>query len=204
MIGLLVTEKLLLKLEVNLTTESIGYDYGIAMLKRFLAEHNLNHIVVDIPQERTFSVLDARGEFAIDDPATNVNTLWGNGIDADLVTPYIFSDKSKWGNATEHDEVKIFFLQIGRQLFVNYLQSQVLAKGWIMWSDAKIDKCAYGMWNLGLVTAFGHSVPKATIPLFWASWPVSLHRKKIDLDFYTSKEGAPNCPASRFGAHTRR
>ncbi|MNF76111.1 hypothetical protein D3C84_582130 [compost metagenome] len=78
------------------------------------------------------------------------------------------------------DYVREFCSSIGRQLWVNYCIRMGELKGWDMWADQKLDNCALGMHGLGLTHAFGHSVPKASLPLLWGSGPVQWNGKTIN------------------------
>lgn len=39
------------------------------------------------------------------------------------------------------------------------------AQGWHEWADEKRERCCFGMNGLGLTHTFGHSIPKASLPL---------------------------------------
>lgn len=78
-----------------------------------------------------------------------------------------FSDSTIWQTTEKQNEAIAFCRKIGTQLFEHYINDQVKNKGWSKWSKRRIDQCAFGKNYLGLALAFAHTVPKASLPLFW-------------------------------------
>jgi hypothetical protein len=73
-----------------------------------------------------------------------------------------------------------FCKAVGLQLFRNYVQQMCDTKGWTMWPAEKLAHAAMGMHGLALAHAFSHSIPKASLPLFWATGEVKLNGKTVN------------------------
>lgn len=87
----------------------------------------------------------------------------------------LFENTNVW-RSKEPAAIALNFVRvIGCHLFAQYLQSQSEP-----WPEAKIERCAMGMFGMGLAFAFTHSVPKATIPLFWAGDKVKFQGRTIN------------------------
>lgn len=159
---------------------AVGCDYGISLLKRFISENNLKNIEIYVSENKIVNVLSEAGQLEIASQNTSLEKLWESGIPDGMVTPSLYVNCMVWGSQEKTASAREFCRKVGRQLFFNYLEAQVRKRKWTMWPEVKIDKCAHGMWGLGLALAFSHSVPKSTIPLFWASGPVSVGNKTIE------------------------
>jgi hypothetical protein len=80
-----------------------------------------------------------------------------------------------WKDKERANKAIHFSKEIGKQLFAQYLLSKDR-----VWPPDKVERCALGMFGMGLAFAFTHSVPKATIPLFWAGGKVQYQGKSIN------------------------
>lgn len=136
---------------------AVTCDYGIDKLNKYLAQNKFNK--VKIGQEYIkFTTLDTSG----------------------FVSPYIFQNDKGW-TEQQNKTAKIFCEKVGRQLWSAYLKKRKqLDQHFDMdrWDDDRITRCAFGMESLGLAFAFAHSVPKATLPLFWANGSINLEVDK--------------------------
>jgi len=94
-----------------------------------------------------------------------------------LVLP-AFQDENIWENPTKRKMAISFCKKIGRQLFENYINHQTKSNEWSKWPEERIDQSALGMQHLGLALAFAHTVPKASLPLFWWKGKVSIKTPK--------------------------
>ena len=83
--------------------------------------------------------------------------------------------RGAWKKESQRIELEKFCREIGGQLFAEYLRQ----KGWI-WPEQKIGASSLGMHGLGLNLAFSHSVPKASLPLLWASGTVKFDGSTIE------------------------
>lgn len=69
-------------------------------------------------------------------------------------------------------EMESLLRQIGAQLWASYLTRKFGSLDSQRWPAARIAECSLGKDGLGLAFAFAHSVPKASLPVFWASGEV--------------------------------
>ncbi|OOE10957.1 hypothetical protein BSR09_06695 [Stutzerimonas degradans] len=165
--------------EVSLTLVfGMSTDYGEAMVRRYLQDEGLNNISVfsASPLELASPTLLAN----IADPAFPIDGLRANGPLAGDIHPFLINSLSSALTPEQCECARSFCSSIGRQLWVNYVTQMGILKGWEMWPDEKLDNCALGMHGLGLAHAFGHSVPKASLPLLWGSGPVQWGGKTIE------------------------
>ncbi|PMY41454.1 hypothetical protein C1Y35_07660 [Pseudomonas sp. GW456-L14] len=156
----------------------VSTDYGMAMVKRYLQDEGLANISV---QSRDTIALASKGLLSnIADPAFDIQALRSSGPVADAIKPHLFESLKACLTPEQCAEADRFLRDIGRQLWRNYLNEMKERKNWDMWSDEKLDNCALGMHGLGLTYAFGHSVPKATLPLLWGSGTVTWGGRTVD------------------------
>ncbi|MGY2409761.1 phosphoribosyltransferase-like protein [Pseudomonas pergaminensis] len=153
-------------------------DYGEAMVRRYLQDEGLNNISIfsASPLELASPTLLTK----IGDPAFPIDGLRANGPMAGDINPFLISSLSSALTPDQCENARLFCNSLGRQLWVNYLTQMKTLKDWDMWPDEKLDNCALGMHGLGLTHAFGHSVPKASLPLLWGSGPVQWGGKTIE------------------------
>jgi hypothetical protein len=93
-----------------------------------------------------------------------------------------FSNRELWGDGVERSKAIAFCRDVGFQLYREYLRSKTEVDGWAEWPEDRIREYALGTRSLGLSIAFAHSVPKASLPLFWAFGKVKLKsrtRRKV-------------------------
>lgn len=80
--------------------------------------------------------------------------------------PYVFEAlRASRMSADDMEKVLDFCKAVGFRLLGDYPQDMVKQKGWTMWPYDKHSHAALGMHGLGLARAFGHSIPKASLPL---------------------------------------
>ncbi|SEQ54973.1 hypothetical protein SAMN03159444_01916 [Pseudomonas sp. NFACC02] len=131
----------------------IGTDYGQAMVRRYLADEGLGNIQIycgKVPPVATQGLLGQ-----IDDSGFDIGALRESGPAAGDITPYLETCLASL-TPMQRNEAIAFCRSIGKQLLRNYLNTQVQTKGWDMWADERLEKCALGMHGLGLTHAFGH------------------------------------------------
>lgn len=155
----------------------IGTDYGQAMVRRYLADEGLGNIQIYCGKVLPVATQRLLGQ--IDDSGFNILALRESGPATGDITPYLETCLASLTPMLRNEAIA-FCLSIGKQLLRNYLNSQVQTKGWDMWADERLEKCSLGMHGLGLTHAFGHSVPKATLPLLWGQGQVTWNGKTID------------------------
>ncbi|WP_445368961.1 phosphoribosyltransferase-like protein [Methylomonas sp. BW4-1] len=99
------------------------------------------------------------------------------------IDPYIFQELHNW-KPEQKQKAQELCKDIGKQLWRLYI-SQKFGNDFDQnkWPTARIELCSLGKDGIGLAFAFTHSVPKATLPIFWARGEVFLnvngHNKKI-------------------------
>jgi hypothetical protein len=157
-----------------------GYatDYGQAMVRRALADLQLGHVLIASAHE--VGVADPALLAQMADPDFDMAALVDAGPQPGHLRPYVFEALRNAGmSAADVQKVREFCQAVGFQLFGNYLQDMCKSKGWGMWPHEKHSHAALGMHGLGLAHAFGHSIPKASLPLFWAGGKVELEGKSV-------------------------
>ncbi|SEM10359.1 hypothetical protein SAMN05518845_11683 [Variovorax sp. YR750] len=156
----------------------IATDYGRALVERFLADKGLSNVEIKSGIE-----LKVVSEDLLEGMRTGKHAsadLWANGPPMEHVSPYFFQQHGI-GHAGKAEQARDFCANVGRQLFVNYIEVMKQRRpDYKDWAEAKLNKCGLGMWSLGLTLAFVHSVPKASLPLLWASGPVEYKSRRLD------------------------
>jgi len=145
-----------------------------ALEQAYLRDAGLNNIVLEASQ----TIRVARQDLLdLLESSADVAAIFAAGPpDQAMIQPhYVEALKSQGMDAVEIRRVQSFCESVGRQLFQKYLHDQERTAGWNLarWPADKVAMCAIGMHGLGMTHAFGHSVPKATLPLFWARGPVT-------------------------------
>lgn len=139
---------------------------GITRLEKFLKDHQLNNIKISFNKTDFIEVLTNTGEEAL-----NKNSFFDQIVSNCPVDPDNHIDRiifrSPWETERKKQQTEAFCRDVGLQLFRNYLD----LKGYI-WDERKIRISGLGMHGLGLSTVFSHSIPKATLPLFWGKGKV--------------------------------
>ena len=144
--------------QVTLRFAVIG-NGGLEHVRQFLAQHGLHNITVSTDSAHLVPMFTPSGLSALRN-----GTLY-DAKDS-LRNPDQDMQRSVfqfWPEPEKQDRARHFCEEIGRQLYANYLASQGKQKP-LRW----IHECALGVRSAALTLAFGHSVPKETLPLFWA------------------------------------
>jgi hypothetical protein len=161
---------------------SVVCDYGEAVLRQYLAANSLPNVQVIVSAAaKTIRVL--RGEHfsvppggsaqaGVRDPRTCEDELRSR------IVPFAFQEDKGWKSPAARDRAMAFCENIGEQLWRSYITKKQFDSA--SWPDERIKRCALGMEGLGLTFAFPHSVPKATLPLFWGRGKVSLGGVSLD------------------------
>lgn len=95
------------------------------------------------------SVAIGVGAGSLDDSGFDIGALRESGPAAGDITPYLETCLASL-TPMQRNEAIAFCRSIGKQLLRNYLNTQVQTKGWDMWADERLEKCALGMHDLGL------------------------------------------------------
>lgn len=154
-----------------LLTYAVACDFGKKRVEDYLACNELNNISLNIAHAYSISVLPNQSCCN----SGSCETI--NNVAFDIVEPHVFLDSQFWGDKLALAKTKC--QEIGCQLWRDYLDKNHKLNSTI-WPDDRITKCGLGMNGLGLSFAFGHSVPKATLPLYWWSGPVAGNNKNIN------------------------
>lgn len=156
----------------------VGTDYGQAIVRRALRDRGLEHVQVECLQ--TIDVTDPALLAQLGDPSFNTATLFDRGPDAAMLRPHAFTALERHGmSAADLQRLVVFCKHVGHQLWGNYLLHMQQTQQWKAWDAQKHANSATGMHGLGLTHAFGHSVPKASLPLFWGAGPVEIGGKRL-------------------------
>lgn len=151
----------------------VATDYGKAIVERFITEQGLQGRFKVISGEMVSVASEALLD-GLRSGGVALQAVRDVGPPPKELDPFIVHGVSADSALSEHEraEAVAFCRVVGRQLFESYLRG-MQAGGWRPWSHDKIDACALGMNGLGMAHAFAHSVPKATLPLIWASGEVT-------------------------------
>lgn len=145
---------------------------GGEILKQFLAENGINNVQINKSDDEVIT-LTPLGVQALRE---------GNLFDEDkclrqpseYIKAVAFQETLIWGDQERVERAISFCRDVGEQLFRHYL----VAKEWT-WSEKRIRESSLGVRSSALALAFAHSVPKATLPLFWMEGTVKLDNKEI-------------------------
>lgn len=98
-----------------------------------------------------------------------------------LVRPWVFG-RHAHASPEKRQRAQSICQTIGRELWKCYIDKQVAENGWRAtdWPQGRIDRCGLGMDGLGLTVVFGHSIPKASLPLFWAKGSISVGKVNLE------------------------
>jgi hypothetical protein len=139
---------------------------GRQRLQAFLLENGFKTVSVTCSGDGFREVLTTEGQTALLDGA-----FFEPMISNCPANPDVHIDRLAFQGPWYREKIRLrtqeFCRQIGLQLFEHYLKE----KGW-EWPRQKVESASFGMYGLGLNIAFGHSVPKASLPLFWAKGTV--------------------------------
>ena len=157
-------------------------DFGEAMLRQYMVSNALPNIQISVsPAARKVRVLFAP---PVVPSALAGAPSAGGGQSAfqDLlrsrVVPFAFQEDKGWKDAASLLTAKVFCQRVGEQLWRNYIAKKNFDPH--RWPDDRMRLCSLGMEGLGLTLAFPHSVPKASLPLFWARGPVTIDGTSLD------------------------
>jgi hypothetical protein len=152
----------------------VATSFGVARLESFLAANGLSNI--DISPCSQFEVLTTAGQQAWTDKKFFDSTIRNSCVNPDEYFIRVpFQNMAVWKSSEKSLYGMSFCSRVGYQLFRQYLKRRGHE-----WPDLKIQRCGLGMYGMGLAFAFAHSVPKATLPLFWAAGPVDYDGKTIN------------------------
>jgi len=157
---------------------AVGTDYGQALIQRYARDNDLKNVGVWCG--KTVSIAAPGTMEIIQNTSENISDLFESGPRAGMVTPHLIKKAEQSLSPEKLDQLRNFFGVIGRQLFDNYLTRQVRDSNWTMWSEEKRQKSSLGKDNFCLSHAFAHSVPKATLPLFWSYGNVTFNGRSVD------------------------
>lgn len=152
----------------------VATQFGVARLRRFLSNNHLENVEVSAPTEIVIPNLTDAGIAALER---------GELFDGDRLLPrnadqniakVAFRDQTVWKDYAKTDRAIQFCHDVGAQLFGNYLRW----KRWV-WSQDRVGQCGLGMCGLGLALAYSHSVPRASLPLFWMDGDVTIGNRTV-------------------------
>jgi hypothetical protein len=153
-------------------------DFGEAIMRHYMAKNGLPNIQIAVSAAaRKFRVLYG--------PSTRDEAKLGGDDDEAFrsglrsrVVPYAFQDDKGWKDVDSLNRAKAFCENIGGQLWLRYVEKKNFDRE--AWPDSRIKRCALGMEGLGLTFAFPHSVPKASLPIFWARGKIIAYGVSLD------------------------
>ncbi len=156
----------------------VATNMGSEILKQFLAENAINNVQISMADDE-LATLTPLGIRALREGKLfdENKCLW----DASRhIRPVAFREALTWGGQERIERAIRFCRAVGEQLFRHYLAGQQAAKQWRPWHEIRVCQSSLGVCSSGLTLAFAHSVPKATLPLFWMDGRVRLGSKEID------------------------
>jgi hypothetical protein len=157
-------------------------DFGEALMRQYAAANGLPNIqIVTGAAARKFSVLlgDSSPFVASkEERSENDRMKEYRSYLRSKVEPIAFQERMGWKDDTARSRAREFCEVVGEQLWKNYIVKKNLDLN--DWPDERISLCALGMERLGLTFAFSHSVPKASLPVFWSRGKVTFRGVTID------------------------
>lgn len=149
-------------------------DFGEAVLRSYMASNSLPNIQIAVGgAARKIRVLYGAAASPSPDGTNVANEDTFRTQLRSRVVPFAFQEDKGWKDAASKDRAKTFCSNIGEQLWRSYVAKKNFDLS--AWPDDRIRRCALGMEGLGLTFAFPHSVPKASLPVLWASGRVILN-----------------------------
>lgn len=156
----------------------IATDYGTALVNRFLRDKGLTNVRVHSARILTVAAPSVIAQ--LENGEVDFSIVRETGPTGGLL-PHVFSIFEGRGvDATLIRSATDFCKSIGEQLLTHYLGEQQILHGWSPWPVEKVIRASLGMHGLGLTQAFGHSIPKASLPLLWRGGPVTYNNRTID------------------------
>jgi hypothetical protein len=153
----------------------VATNMGSEILKQFLAENGIINVQISKASEEvvTLTPLGIRAlregrlfdeDKCLCDPSSHINAV-------------AFQDTFIWGDHERIERAITFCRGVGEQLFRHYLNAMA---EWQPWPERRVRESSLGVRSSALALAFAHSVPKATLPLFWMEGTVRLGNKEIN------------------------
>ena len=140
---------------------AVATSLGVWRLRHFLANQGLGNMQVGVSETEMIEVLQPAGKRALEEGCFYEDSLANCPRDvAGHIDPVAL--RGNWKNGDQRANFAAFLRDVGGQLFRSYL-----VRTGYQWPEKKVVACELGMHGLGLNLAFGHSVPKASLPLFW-------------------------------------
>lgn len=136
---------------------------GELRLTQFLKDQRLENIRLNIAPEKVFDVLTASGRAAL-----SAGLLYedDSALRNCLRDPHLNIERQAlrgpWKDPSQRDRAAVLIETIGNALFRNYIKMVKYD-----WDDRKIARSSFGMHGFGMTLGFAHSIPKASLPLFW-------------------------------------
>jgi hypothetical protein len=151
----------------------VATNMGTEILKQFLVEKGIISVQISKASDElvTLTPLGIQAlregrlfdeDKCLRDPSNHINAV-------------AFQEILIWGDHERIERAISFCRDVGEQLFRHYLT----AKKW-PWPERRIRESSLGVRSSALALAFAHSVPKATLPLFWMEGTVRLGDKAIN------------------------
>lgn len=165
------------KVEITLAY-GIATDYGKALLGRFLRDKGLENINIWSEEELKVCKPELIDRMAL--PAFDLEQIRTVGPSPGELTIQVLDQMTTQGYSAKDVAVAYAFMtQVGIQLLDQYLMFMRATKGWSEWSEEKRKAASMGMHGLALTHAFGHSIPKAALPMLWGRGEVVVGSKKV-------------------------
>lgn len=156
----------------------VATDYGAALVSRFLQDKGLKSVRVEAANIIKVAPADVLEELR--SGSVDFSSWRESGPAIDLL-PHVFTSFSSRGIEEAQIQIaKQFCATVGGQLFELYIQEQKALHGWTAWPPEKMRRASLGMHGLGMTHAFGHSVPKASLPLLWRGGRIFLDHHAVD------------------------
>lgn len=150
-------------------------DFGEAVLRRYMATNSLLnvHITISAAVRKIRVLLQKPMVLSVNEVLPqNEDKLFREAL-LSRVVPFALQDDKGWKDENARQRARAFCENVGEQLWRAYLTKKNFDLA--SWPEDRIKLCALGMEGLGLTLAFPHSVPKASLPLFWARGKVTLN-----------------------------
>ncbi|HEV7318814.1 MAG TPA: hypothetical protein VGO04_09425 [Ensifer sp.] len=158
---------------------AVGTDYGQALLRRYLDDNELPNVEIHCSDVLQIAQPELLAQMR--DPSFALSSIRDAGPESALLRPHVF--EALKGQGMSHGDVAravAFSKTVGAQLFSNYVDAMKVTAGWSAWAPEKIERASVGMHGLGLTHGFSHSIPKASLPLFWGSGKVQLNGSEVN------------------------
>lgn len=157
----------------------VGTDYGRSIVTRYLLDNGLSNVRIEIGQEIQVSTDPLRQRLKAQ--PLDWSRLREMGPEPGEVQPYVIGQLTARGVATtDLEHAKTFLSELGSQLWVPYNDHMAtIVPKWQPWPLERRERASLGQHGLGLAHGFGHSIPKASLPIFWYGGEVKMGFKTI-------------------------